>query len=119
VRIGNALEAVSKFQIAFTGKAPLDEKAEHIQSYVSILKKSATPPLDVRWDFETASTILDVLLLGSVVIAPKSTASKTSPARKPKNFGASGASSTSTGPHDFRRHSSRRARMNDRRRRLR
>jgi len=49
------LEAVSKFQIAFKGKAPLDEKAEHIQSYVSILKKAATPLWDVRWDFETAS----------------------------------------------------------------
>jgi hypothetical protein len=49
------LEAVSKFRIAFKGKTQLDEKAEHIQSYVSILKKAATPPLDVRWDFETAS----------------------------------------------------------------
>jgi len=49
------LKAVSKFQIAIKGKAPLDEKAEHIQSYASILKKAATPPLDVRWNFETAS----------------------------------------------------------------
>jgi hypothetical protein len=42
----------------FRGKAPLDEKAEHIQSYVSTLKKAATPPLDVRWDFETTSNLL-------------------------------------------------------------
>jgi len=33
------LQVVSKPQIAFEGKAQPDEKAEHIQSYVSILKK--------------------------------------------------------------------------------
>jgi len=54
-RLSYCLEAVSEFQFVFRGKAPLDEKAEHIQSYVSILKKAATPLWDVRWDFETAS----------------------------------------------------------------
>jgi hypothetical protein len=44
---------VSKPQIAVKGKAQPDEKAQHIQLYVSILKKAATPPSGVRWGFET------------------------------------------------------------------
>jgi hypothetical protein len=47
------VQAVSKPQIAVKGKAQLDEKAKHIQTYVSILKRAATPPLGVRWGFET------------------------------------------------------------------
>ena len=46
---------VSKPQIRFKGKAPADEKAQHTWSYVSILKRLATQPLDVRWGFETTS----------------------------------------------------------------
>jgi hypothetical protein len=41
-------EEVSKTQVAFKGKAQSDEKAEHIQGYVSILKRAETPPLGVR-----------------------------------------------------------------------
>jgi hypothetical protein len=37
--LGNILEVVSKPQITFKGKAQPDEKAEHIPSYVSILKR--------------------------------------------------------------------------------
>jgi len=48
------LHVVSKPQIAFEGKTQPDEKAEHIQSYVSILKKAATQPSGVRWGFEIA-----------------------------------------------------------------
>jgi hypothetical protein len=36
------LQVVSKPQIAFEDKTQTDEKAEHIPSYVSILKKAAT-----------------------------------------------------------------------------
>jgi hypothetical protein len=39
--IGSCLQVVSKPQIGFEGKAQPDEKAEHIQLYVSILKKAA------------------------------------------------------------------------------
>jgi hypothetical protein len=38
---------VSKPQITFKGKALPNEKAEHIQEYVSILKRAATPPFGV------------------------------------------------------------------------
>jgi hypothetical protein len=38
---------VSKPQITFKGKAQPDDKAAHIQYYVSILKRAATPPLGV------------------------------------------------------------------------
>ena len=48
-----SLEMVSKFWIAFKGTAQADEKAKHIQSYVSNLKKPETTPLGVRLDFET------------------------------------------------------------------
>jgi hypothetical protein len=48
-------EVVSKFWITSKGKAQADEKAQHIQLYVSILPKSATQPLGVRRGFETAS----------------------------------------------------------------
>ena len=51
------LEVVSKFWIASKGTAQADEKAQHIQLYVSILKKPGTPPLGVRRDFETASSV--------------------------------------------------------------
>jgi hypothetical protein len=46
---------VSKPQIASKNKARSDEKAQHTWAYVSILKKTATPLLDVRWGFETTS----------------------------------------------------------------
>jgi hypothetical protein len=52
------LEAVSKPQIRFKGKAQADEKAEHILIYVSILKRAATLPLGLRWGFETASSVV-------------------------------------------------------------
>jgi hypothetical protein len=48
---------VSKPQISFKDKAPVDEKAQHTWSYVSILKRLATQPLDVPWGFETTSRI--------------------------------------------------------------
>jgi hypothetical protein len=52
------LEAVSKPQIRFKGKAQTDEKAQHTQEYVSILRRLATQPLGLRWGFETTSSIL-------------------------------------------------------------
>jgi hypothetical protein len=42
------VEVVSNPQIAFEGKAQPDEKAKHIQWYVSILKRAVTTPSDVR-----------------------------------------------------------------------
>ena len=45
------IKAVSKSQIAFKNKARSDEKAEHTSAYVSILRMTATPLLDVRWGF--------------------------------------------------------------------
>ena len=48
----NGIEVVSKPQIASKNKARSDEKAQHTWKYVSILKKTATPLLDVRWGFE-------------------------------------------------------------------
>jgi len=47
---------VSKPHIRFKGKAPADKKAQHTCWYVSILKRLATQPLDVRWGFETTSS---------------------------------------------------------------
>ncbi len=38
-----SLEAISKMQITFKDKARADEKAEHTQEYVSILRRPATP----------------------------------------------------------------------------
>ncbi|MDJ0876910.1 MAG: hypothetical protein QNJ02_16685 [Desulfobacterales bacterium] len=46
---------VSKPLITFKSKAEADEKAEHIQKYVSILKKPATPLLGVRRGFKATS----------------------------------------------------------------
>jgi hypothetical protein len=43
----------SKPQIAVKRKAQPDEKAEHIQLYVSILKRAGTQRLCVRRGFET------------------------------------------------------------------
>jgi hypothetical protein len=48
IRFTDGIQAVSTPQITFEGKAPPDEKAQHIQLYVSILKKAATPPSGVR-----------------------------------------------------------------------
>jgi hypothetical protein len=48
---------VSKPQIRFKGKARADEKAQHTRSYVSILKRHATQPLDVRWGLKSLLTI--------------------------------------------------------------
>jgi hypothetical protein len=48
---------VSKPQIRFKGKVPADEKAQHTWWYVSILKRLAIQPLDVRWGFETTSNL--------------------------------------------------------------
>jgi hypothetical protein len=33
-----------------------DEKAQHIEKYMSILKMAATLPLGVKWGIETTST---------------------------------------------------------------
>jgi len=52
--IFSSLEVVSKPQIRFKGKAQTDEKAQHTRSYVSILKRLATQPWEIRWGFETA-----------------------------------------------------------------
>jgi hypothetical protein len=51
------LEVVSKFQIMFESKAQADEKAQHTYEYVSILKRRATQLSDIRWGFETTSTL--------------------------------------------------------------
>jgi hypothetical protein len=37
------LQAISKMHIMFKDKARADEKAQHTQGYVSILKRLATP----------------------------------------------------------------------------
>ena len=50
-----SLEAISKPQMRFEGKAKADEKREHTREYVSILKRLSTRPSSVRWGFETAS----------------------------------------------------------------
>jgi hypothetical protein len=55
-------EVVSKFWIAFKGKAQTDEKAQHIQLSMSILKRSATQPLGVRRSFETASNTVPYMM---------------------------------------------------------
>jgi len=49
------IEVVSKPQIASKNKAWADEKAQHTWSYVSILRRTTTPLLGVRWGFETTS----------------------------------------------------------------
>ena len=54
---GELIEAVSKPQIAFEGKAKADEKAQHTREYVSILKRLSTQPSNVRWGFEMASNL--------------------------------------------------------------
>ena len=51
----HSLEVVSKPLIALKSKAEVDEKAKHIQGYVSILKKPTTQLLGVRRGFETTS----------------------------------------------------------------
>jgi hypothetical protein len=48
------IEAISKHQMAFEGKAKVDEKAQHTREYVSILKRLSTQPSSVRWGFEMA-----------------------------------------------------------------
>ena len=58
---------VSKPQIASDNKAQYDEKAEHIQLYVSTLKKTATPLSGVRWGFETAYRRMHGEMKGSVM----------------------------------------------------
>ena len=50
------LEAISKPQIAFEGKAGADDKAQHTREYVSILKRPSTQPSGAIWGFEMAST---------------------------------------------------------------
>jgi hypothetical protein len=49
------IEMVSKSQITLKNKAWTDEKAQHTSEYVSILRRSTTPLLGVRWGFETIS----------------------------------------------------------------
>jgi hypothetical protein len=43
----------------FKGKASMRFKSGAYTKYVSILNRIATQPLDVRCNFETASTLLD------------------------------------------------------------
>jgi hypothetical protein len=50
-----SLEAISKPQVAFAGKAKADEKAQHTREYVSIVKRLSTQPSSVIWGFEMAS----------------------------------------------------------------
>ena len=52
------LEAISKPQIAFEGKAGADDKAQHTREYVSILKRPPTQPSGDRWGFEMASRMV-------------------------------------------------------------
>jgi hypothetical protein len=58
VKSQTPLEVVSKRQIAFESKAQADEKAQHTEEYVSILKRSATQLSDARWGFETTSKLM-------------------------------------------------------------
>jgi hypothetical protein len=51
----HTIEAISKPQIRFEGKAKAEEKAQHTREYVSILKRLSTQPSSVRWVFEMAS----------------------------------------------------------------
>ena len=53
------LEAISKTQIVYDGKAKADEKAQHTREYVSILKRCSTQPSGTRWCFEMASILTD------------------------------------------------------------
>ncbi len=55
------LEAISKPQIAFEGKAGADDKAQHTREYVSILKRPSTQPSGDRWGFEMASKQKEIL----------------------------------------------------------
>jgi len=50
-------EVVSKPQIIFESKAQADEKAQHTFKYVRILKRAATQLSDMRWGFESISTM--------------------------------------------------------------
>jgi len=53
------IEVVSKPQIMFESKAQADEKAQHTCEYVSILKRHATQPSDIRWGFQTTSNYIE------------------------------------------------------------
>ena len=53
--IPDPLEAISKSQIGFEGKARADDKAQHTREYVSILKRPSTQPSGARWGFVMAS----------------------------------------------------------------
>jgi hypothetical protein len=55
------LEVVSKPQIRFKGKASRGLKTERTRQYVSISIGGTTPPLGLRWGFETTSNSLFVL----------------------------------------------------------
>ena len=52
-----SVEAISKPQIAFEGKAGADDKAQHTREYVSILKRPSTQPSGARWGSEMASRV--------------------------------------------------------------
>ncbi len=57
------LEAVSKSQIMFKGKARRGEKAESRQVGMSVLSRYATQPLGIRWDFEIVSHYQAMLVI--------------------------------------------------------
>jgi len=50
-----SLEVVSKPQIRFKGKAQADRESAVRLRRMSIYRRSATQPLDLRWGFETTS----------------------------------------------------------------
>jgi hypothetical protein len=62
------LEVVSKPQIAFESKAQADEKAQHTEEYMSILKRSATQLSDARWGFETTSKLMPMNMSPSIFL---------------------------------------------------
>jgi hypothetical protein len=55
--ISSFLEGASKLQIRFKGKAQADRESAAYVEYVSIYRRPATPPLGLRWGFETTSNI--------------------------------------------------------------
>ena len=63
IDVSNSLEVVSKPQISPKNKTWADEKAQHTWEYVSILRRTKTPLLGVRWGFETTSIIVTTNLL--------------------------------------------------------
>ena len=49
------IEVVSNLQIRFKGKTSRELKTGRIRQYVSISIRGTTPPLGLRWGFDTTS----------------------------------------------------------------